>query len=103
MVSEYNFIHFYYIKDPTGVSVTFVYDTTETYSLSSNQDILVLALPHHYTSLKNSKQNLPWFKANYNCVKGDMIPVVGKLWTVYERLKLDICLKTLNRPPPLPF
>lgn len=70
-------------NNPTGSSVTFAYDTIETYSLSNNQDILMLALPHHYTSLKTSKRNLPRFEANYTCVKGNMIPVVGKSWTAY--------------------
>jgi len=68
-------------------TLTFSYDTI-TFNGGmgvNNEDLLMLALPHHKQVLP-SKLILDEFDLDYKCIKGEMFPVVGDTWSYDEVL-----------------
>jgi endoglucanase Acf2 len=49
-------------------------------SSSSSAQLLMLALPHHMDIMSNPDTVI--FDGVFQCIKGDMTPIVGKKWTM---------------------
>jgi len=55
------------------------------YSNKENDDLLMLALPHHKEML-STKMFLDTLDITFHCIKGSMTPVVGNIWSYDESL-----------------
>jgi endo-1,3(4)-beta-glucanase len=72
-------------------TVTFNYATQSMVApalkSTSTQSLLMLALPHHAALLSDSvKLSQKKFDLKYQCIKGDMAPVIGSSWSYEEPL-----------------
>ena len=85
-----------YINRASGsASVTFEFETRSMLSDNNNaatksanaRNLLMLALPHHAEVIPKSDvlDNLN-FDINYECIKGNLTPVIGSIWTLDEPL-----------------
>lgn len=81
-------------SDTTRVTMNFNFQT----NVPGNDSLLMIALPHHVPMLTNSTSNI--FK--FQCLKGPMTEVHGKVWTMNENLtKVNwYPLGNLNAVPP---
>ena len=82
---------FHGAKDHAIVTFTFatrsMLSNSAATKSSKTSNLLMLALPHHASVI--SKSNLldsVNFDVKYKCIKGDMIPVIGSVWSLDEPL-----------------